>query len=1361
MALLFTCLLAAHFTSAQQPYRPQVANPMNEDWRYARFPELEDLGIRHMASVPGTNEFWFAIDSGITSYNGYDWTFYSAEDGLSGLPVQQVFIDKESNIYAATATGLFKKGMEMWTNQLTVKDKPELAFHSIRELADGTIACAMSQGILFVGKSRQTLLTSKDKLKIIENQISNVQFVTLPSALVPTTFDNFSDVFEFKPGQLWLGITYSFDDELGDVLVMSQNEIVNNKVEKYALLSRQESLTLGSEQSFFREKNGQVWIVSSTNKIPAQRFNGKKWEAMEYGKLFGEDEYSKNILQTDDGKIWISSVGNLYCLEPSGEWLKFSSETFRIPQTHVQLYSSGSDLWIYGYQSTVSRVDLSDEIWLTYQDLNYQAEQSDGTQWFIDFDGNVIFNKGESWNQFTKQSGLIDTPVSLFVDSRDVIWAIGSHKGVAAAGYYKDGIWTNLTFPTLSWGLDYRAIIEAKDGSIWLGGATDVYLEKGQSSGLVQIKRPDQNDREIIYHRSREKGLNQLNVYGISESADTQIWIGGSSLLSFDGESWKNTDNPHFKDFVNDVHSNSSGKLFVASRQHGFFVQTDNGWRQYSLNNGLISNNILALTFDEQTEEIWLATDKDFSYFNGETWINRIFPQELTLSYEGGSIFRNNLNELWISRSPREWKRREYTGKIPTSAIRRKFTSHRVNSSNQPPETLIEIYTEEVDKSGNTTIVWTGRHYFNKKDASTLFFSYKLNDDQWSEFSNQTSHTFTELSSGTHTFSVRAMDTEGNIDESPAMVTFKVTPPVWKQAWFILLIISFLIIVGVFEFRILKKREILKKLNKSLQTANQELEERNTKIEELSQAKVKFFTNITHEFRTPLSLILGPIEKLSTNQNGDPTVQNFYGVIKKNALRLQKLINQLLEIRRIEAGNFDLKLVESDFVSFVNELKNLFSNQAQEKDIRLIFHSDYKKLTISFDQDKVEKIVFNLLSNAFKHTPPKGKIHIRIEAENQDSEPQMVKLIVEDNGTGMDQQTIEKLFERFAIGSNDKNLSTEESSGIGLSYIKDLVEAHQGIIAAESEVGVGTKVTVRLPTDLIADESTDESTTTSEVIESSISPKSLADKIENLSRSEDKKYTVLIVEDNLDMRYFIMSLLSADYNVLAATNGADGIDTLDRKYVDLVISDIMMPEIDGLTLCQRIKTDPIMSHIPVILLTAMSSDDNMISGYESGADSFITKPFNPDLLLARVQNLLSARENLKVRYADDLRFKPKDIVVTSFDEDFLDKLSKMMEENVSDSAFDVSKMCEMANMSHMHFIRKVKQLTGKKPIELLKTFRLTRAKQLLEQNKINVSEVGYLVGYDLPNSFTRAFKNEFGTSPTKFVQDLSESKAKR
>ncbi len=1354
MRLIFStifCYLALSLPG-QSSYEPTSTDPMLEPWRYAFFPELDGMGIKDMDSEKDGSRFWFALDSGVMSYDGYNWKMYNQHDGITG-PIQKVHCGTK-NTYVANDDGLFLFKDNRWVPEVLFPENTSWTINSLKETLPGLLMAATNQGLIIISGDHKILLSNETRIENFQG-ITDLKLVKIPNELLAEgEFDSFSDVLAMNDDRLWIGITYN-EDENGEVLEMYINEILVNKITRSTKIGAKNNIDLGSEHSFLKSSHGSIWVVNKMNKVPPMVYDKGKWEKESCGALFGDDEYAEDILETEDGSIWVSSIGKLYRKSPDGKWSKYSHLNSQIPQAHVKLHFAGNDLWIYGYQSTVFKVDLSHDRWLSYQHLNYMGESPTGVRWFLDVDGNAVSESDDTWLKTGNAQGMIDAPVRLFLDG-EIVWAIGSHQGTAAAGFYKDGRWKNFQFASLSWSLDYRDILKTQNGDIWLGACTDVFFEKGQTGGMAQIQDPYSDRPHIILHPARTNGFDQLNVYGMVQTQDGQIWAGGTQLYYFDGLRWFRHPNQNFQDFVNILYTDSSGRFFVGSRQHGLYIQEGDEWINHNLQNNLISNNIISITASSENEEIWIATDRDISFFNGQTWINEVFPDELKLTQEGGNINEGENNELWINHSPREWKRRVFNERIPSEEISSRFRTIRLSRDVHYPETELFLQSLEVGSEGNTHITWSGKHYFNKIPQSELKYSYCLNDEEWSRFSNQSSHTFTGLSSGDYVIQVRAMDRVGNIDPTPAEARFYVNPPVWREPWFIILVTVFLVIIIFYQWQLIRKRQTLQALNVSLQNANEDLETKNNslteayeKIEELSNAKVKFFTNITHELKTPLSLIIGPMEKLM--QDSTRRQNNFYHIIRRNALRLQKLINQLLEIRRIESGYLELKLNKADIVDFVRQTLDFFKEQALKKGIKLEFKSSEKSLMVSFDADKVEKILFNLISNAIKYSYPKGMVSINLDLVPKvdgvaHSSSDFYRLTIEDHGKGMDEETVKKLFERFARGEEDHG-TIMEGSGIGMSYIKDLIEVHGGSIEVNSRPGVGTKAEVFLPCHLITgDPDFTKSTLPEDVL--------LPDVNLAIPDVNDKANggTILVVEDNEDMNYFICEVLKEDFRVLSANDGSEGLLKLEEEEVDLIISDIMMPQLDGISFCKKVKQNPAISHTPVILLTALGADDKVVKGYESGADSYIVKPFNPDVLITRVENLLAGREQLRKSFQRDFRFEPKEIEVGSYDEEFLNKLSELIESNVSNSAFDLSKLAEETNLSYSQFSRKVKQLTGKKPKELLRTFRLTRAKQLLVQQKIPVSEVGYMVGYDVPNSFTRAFKAEYGVSPTEFCE---------
>ncbi len=1403
--LLFLLFLTIN-SSAQEKYRVKTSDPLSEGWRYTFFNELNGEGIQTLAKSANGKSYWFGVSDGLLQYDGRSWQHFGEKDGISGGAVTNVYVDGENKIFAATVSGLFYQKDRKWSPIIQAASNETFIFNSIKKTSDGSIFCSLDGGAILITENTKYYISSSEIAQNFLNNHPDYTLIDLPSdASFNSGFSNISDVLEYKEGLIWMAI--SSDDD-GEIIEFQLSDLSDGQMDKYKLIGRKNNFHLGNDQKLFRASDNRLWVINKSNKAKTYILNKNKWTSLSFNEYFGDDEYTVSIAESEDKTIWIGGIGKVFAIR-DGHINRYSAPSYNIPTAHITVYSDRSgELLLMGFLSNVLKIDLSNDQWLTYDGLNYQCEVGE-TNWFLDVNGNAIKEKAEEWLKYDINNGLIDAPVRIISTSQQQIWAVGSHQGKAAVAFLENDHWNKIILDSLSWGIDYRSAFEANDQSIYFGGSVDRDISKGHYGGLVQLINPTEKDKNWRFYHSSEKGLNQSNVYGIGQSADGNIWIGGGRIFQWNQESWNDSNDSKLQQFINILISDEDNNLYAGSRYYGLFIYNNETWINYSTENGLASNTIISIAADDGN--IWLATDKDISFYNGETWINNALPSEMNLSNEGGNILIDEDDNIWVNHSLREWKRRAYTIRSFSKDVFENFKVYRKTPDKKAPEAFIEVYSEKVDNTGNTIISWNGKDYMHNTPANRLLYSFRLNDDSWSEFTNKQNHTFTGLASGDYTFELRAMDLDGNISQVPGSVSFNVSPPVWKQAWFLTLIAGFLIMLSIFEYRIIRKNQSLSTLNENLKEVVSELEIKGKKIEKqnekiiqhqkelevnntllesknheieaqrdalkdlvyqienLAKAKVKFFTNITHEFRTPLSLILGPIESLDKNKVSDYDRKSFYQLIKRNALRLQKLINQLLEIRRIETGTLELILREDNVVKYVKDIKELFNNQALQKCINFSFTTDVDNYEIHFDQDKLEKIIFNLLSNAFKYTQEYGSIKVILTINNYTKSENFgigenirkyLKIEVKDTGRGIEESRLKNIFERYKNVDESLNITNMESTGIGLSYIKELIEFHQGKIFVESELNVGTVFTILLPKDLKPQGSQGVASASRFELNKSLDASIMESEKEssqlvgenNVPQNGELKKTIMIVEDNEDMRFFISNLLEKKYHVICAENGKMGLDKLEKEeFVDLIISDIMMPDIDGLKLCEKVKNNFETSHIPVILLTAKSLKESEMSGYESGADDFITKPFDPEILILKVNNILRSRESLKDRFTQEFKFRPKDVHVTSADEQLVNKLVELMETHISDTDFDVNRMCDMVNLSHMHFIRKVKQLTGKKPIDLLKSFRMQRAKQLLDQDKLNISEIAYMVGYDLPNSFSRAFKKEFDISPTEYL----------
>lgn len=1398
-------------------YQPETSEPLAEIWRWHPIDVLSAKGVRSMADDIHGN-MWFGLNRGIISYDGYDWTLYDEQEFLN-YPVGVLFYSSDEHLYAGSESGLLGFDGNSWEKIFPAIDTLNIPVTCITQKENGQLLVGVQDGLLIVDDDKFTIFTVLSRVAYFSGSCPDAEIVILPDeALIQRNFGRVDEIFVEEDGLVWVFMSRNND---GKLLQFHMADTVNRVLKDFYLTTQLDGHKLSNRNQILKADDDELWLINGFYKSGILFYDGKNWKSLKLSDFFGGDELHTDIIQVSDGSIWIGALGKFYVLKDN-KWEVYSAPALPVPSSRILLHEArDGQVWIAGVQGDVFRINYNLDQWVSYQALNYQLRDSHQREWFISVDDKVVVHDAGKWFAFDQRSGLIEAPSRLIATREGRLWVAGSHDGVAATAYLENNRWIKQLHPTLSWGIDPRSIFQDTHGSLWFGASVDRQENLGQISGILQLKEPDSQILEWVHHTQRD-GIGQHNVYGIGQSPDGSMWAGGTNLLHYDSQRWKTlSDIEYLNEFVDIVHSGEY--LWVGSRYYGLFRFDGISWKQFTKTQGLPSNTIISV-FEENPEKVWVITDKDIALFDGKSWSSGLFPEVFRIPREGGEIMVASDGAIWINKSLREWKRRAFPYSITPSQAIEEFWTVRYYAGTNPPRTQIQVYTERVDQSGNTLIGWSGNDYWEDTPAHLLTYSWRLNLGKWSDFSEQTSAVITNLSSGRYVFEVKSRDLEGNIEENPAMVTFYVSPPIWKQAWFITLVISFLIIIGFYEYRVIKRNRTLSVLNAGLQEANQTLESRREKIERqkekiqnqkdelekktiileeknaeiikqrdqlqsmiekveaLSNVKQRFFTNISHEFRTPLTLILGSIEKLlsTSDKSEKPAINHVYEIIQRNSKRILRLINQILEIRKIETGKVELNAQPGDLAGFTREITMLFHDLAHIQDIRLEFRSKQSSLYVYFDGDKIEKILFNLLSNAFKSTPHGGQITVSLNVQKEKGDnliqnnsygsisgnDEIIMLSVEDTGKGIPREELSYIFERFYQVAETTLHHRFDSSGIGLSYVKDLVENHDGIIHVDSEPDKGTVFTFSIPCERVEmkeGESTVEnfhhlSAQLSENIRYELEnlhlsaeiPKELKNNLQKGQCREKPENLVMVVEDEPELRNFICETLESDFTVIAALNGVDGYDKALEYQPDIILTDVMMPEMNGIELCQKLKQNLATNHIPVIMLTARTTPENKLEGYSYGADAYIEKPFNMEYLLLRINNLITARNNTREKVMRELITQPEEIIVDSEDNKMLKKIREVLEENISNSEFDVETLSQQFFLSRCHFTRKIKQITGLSPKEIIDAYRLKRAGQILRQQKISISEVAYMVGFDHPNSFSRAFRKFYKMTPTEF-----------
>jgi signal transduction histidine kinase/DNA-binding response OmpR family regulator len=639
----------------------------------------------------------------------------------------------------------------------------------------------------------------------------------------------------------------------------------------------------------------------------------------------------------------------------------------------------------------------------------------------------------------------------------------------------------------------------------------------------------------------------------------------------------------------------------------------------------------------------------------------------------------------------------------------------------------------------------------NYKISDRISYAFKLEgiDEHWIyRNANQRFASYSNLNPGTYTLKVKATNEYGIWSGPKELLTITILTPWWKTWWAYLLYTLTIAAAGYGLVTYVLEKERLKH---SLNLERLEKE----KVKEVDELKFRYFTNISHEFRTPLTLISGPLEQISKYLPSlNAQVKGNLMIIQHNVNHLLRLINQLMDFRKAEEGSLKLAVSEGNITEFIQEIKDSFDPLAQKKTINFILTGADERLTGWCDFDKLEKILNNLIYNALSFSPEKGQVTVNLSVRGDVDRKELI-LKIQDNGEGIPDSEIDKIFNPFYQASNQKR-SFSSGYGIGLSLTKQLADLHKGEILVSSSAATGTVFTVSISIDRasykdfeISKQRTDIINRHPFVFDEGEQP------VDELTAEEksNKKPLLLLVDDNAEIRKYLVSCFKDKYRLTEAANGAEGLQKAETIGPDLIISDVMMPEMDGKEFCYKVKTNLATSHIPVILLTALMSTEHLIQGLETGADAYITKPFNYEVLEIQVRNLIESRRNLRKHFVHEAITQPQEVTVNSIDEVFLAKAMKVIEDNIKEFDYSIDQFVDDMAVGRSVLYRKLKQLTDQSPNEFIRTVRLKRAAQLLKQHSGTISEIGYEVGFIDPGYFARCFKKQFNLTPKEFISE--------
>lgn len=899
----------------------------------------------------------------------------------------------------------------------------------------------------------------------------------------------------------------------------------------------------------------------------------------------------------------------------------------------------------------------------------------------------------------------------------------------------------------------------------------ETYKFPGIQSAIVAIEKYDKN---TLILGSKSDGIVLFNITS-------------RSISNYRVTALKNIFN------INKILNDNKGIIYIATDQELVIFNSNNGsivkYHLHKQSNKKLNPSLLDLNLDKEGR-IWIASREGLYYFaptkgniikvREPSIINNIWVTDITIDKQG---------KLWLNLNYNQIAKFDYSTKIinffdvkngiRSSVYNKKgfyygtdsliyfsghdetffFNPYKLQKNNYSPLPLITelkiqnivvkpnlslnnqtILTNSIVSTNEITLKHENRN-FSLTFVSPSFINPSKNgykyilegfEPNWNSVNSKNrSIQYTNLNSGQYTFKVMASNNNGVWSDIKALKIIIKRPLLMTNLAFIIYFTLILLIAWIARWIIVSKMKLKTEL--LLEKVKREKEEK------LLQEKLRFFTNISHELKTPLTLILGPARQL-LDIPVKSEVQKKFNLIHQNATRLHSLVTQILDFRKAEAGQLKLKVSESDVVKYTKGIYSLFKHMAEEKQITYEYFHTYDSYIGWIDTDKYDKILYNLLSNAFKYTTSKGTISVQLEVIKKTKD--ILRITIKDNGKGIPKKYHEKIFERFYQIPDNTNIIS--GTGIGLSMVKKLIDIHKGNIEVKSVPGEGTRFTVELPiskSEYERGEIFNMAEEKNNIPEIKIEAKPPGN-YNNLAQK------ILIVEDHIELRYYIKSLFNISYQVIEAENGITGLKLARKHAPDIIITDVMMEKMDGFEFCKNVKNDLEISHIPIIILTALEDDKNRIQGYKLGADDYISKPFDPEILKTRVENLIDNRRLLKNKFSAEIHTGLDILSYSPVDDDFLSRVQNIIEENLTDPKLSTKMLSNNMNMSQSKFYRKLNKLTDLKPNDFIRTIRLKKATFLLKNKNYTISEVAYMVGFNDPLYFSKCFKKQFNLTPS-------------
>lgn len=1302
---------------------------------------------------------WISSNEGLYKYDGYDF---------NQIPYSQIF-DKD------------------FTNDksyLLVKDNNDHIWISSYK---GELTKIDTEGRIHSFKEQLTYNKKPLRVTTIKPNKSNVWLGTANGTILKHDFKT-SKIDSITSLPQLNGL----DQHIRDIALTDQNKLWistnNGELLNYTLSTdKLEKINIpinhtNAEISLTIDNSGRLWV--STDLDGLFRLDQKEeYVFKQYNTLISSDTGVKHpmiisVFCDSSGFIWLGTDGDgLYRINPENDVIKnFRKEDDNHLSIGVNTINhiyedSKGNLWIVGKKGQINILPKNNNEIDYYNGLENNAptavlsvfKSADGSLW-IGTDGkglNRVYPNNSKVQYNPDKKGYNN------FKGKYITQLVEDKKGNIWIGTYQNGLWvfnnkTN-TFSEIdisdnneNQSLDIRSIFLDSKNRIWV-------------ATVQTIKVFSDNKKLLATYDYNTHGLFGRITMGIEEDENGIIWLGlnPGRLFKFN-ENKKDLSKSYFTNKkyylqqdndtrnynIIDLAPDHNGSLWLVCAS-GMLIKydlTDGSFINYTDKESLKGHAFGAILID-QKKNLWLSSSNGIHKYNVDKDQVTSFYQIDGLqskNYSMRSAHKDKNEVLYFggengvdALSPKSLSKVEVMSKLFITDIEILHKPAHLIIPNQV-ENGVERVTKLKLASNQSSISFKFSAIGNLLD-NNYYYAYKLAgfDDEWIISREGRTASYTNIPPGNYTFEVKAGTKRGAWSITPATVNIEITPPFWKSklAYLLYFVIGSLIIYSIILWFRLRNRLVKETWE-------------NNKKKELYDLKVNFFAKMSHEIQTPLTLILGPISDMlnRADENGNDLLKHRLLMINNNAIRLSRIANELMKFRNKEIGKLRIYASKNNLIEHLKNISHSFSEQAKFKNIEFIEEYSDSEISIWYDRDKIEHVIYNLLSNALKFTPKSGTIKLSV---HNNLEKEIVEISVEDTGPGIPENELKDVFELFYQSNLGKY---KKGTGIGLAFTKEMVDLHKGTIDVKSSPEIGTCFYVKLSTkeNLFSD---DEKVYVEDSNNLSIFMDEEYTSIEKNPKTNDApevKYTLLIVEDNIEMQMFLRDILEINYTLLIAANGEEGIELAEKYTPDLIISDIMMPLMDGIEMCNKIQENKQISHIPIIFLTAKNNTKTKLEGLSAGAIEYLEKPFNYHELLLKVRNTLDSKEKMLFKHKTDIISSPNDTNDPSLDHIFLKNLVNEINSQIENPDFKLEDLTKVLNMSYSSIYRKYLDITGEKLISLVRSLRLKRAALYILKEQHNISESAYVVGYKDPKHFTKSFKEEFGVPPAAFKKEAKK-----